>query len=40
MLAYAIRRFGQSFFVLAFMSFIVFVGVFAIGNPVEMLVNP
>ncbi len=40
MLAYAIRRFGQSFIVLVFMSFLVFVGVYAIGNPVELLVNP
>ncbi len=40
MLAYAIRRFGQSFFVLVLMSFLVFVGVYAIGNPVEMLINP
>jgi peptide/nickel transport system permease protein len=40
MLAYAIRRLGQSFFVLAAMSFLVFLGVYAIGNPVELLVNP
>lgn len=40
MLAYAIRRLGQSLFVLVVMSFIVFLGVFAIGNPVELLVNP
>jgi len=40
MLAYAIRRLGQSLLVLALMSFIVFIGVYAIGNPVEMLVNP
>jgi len=40
MLAYAIRRFGQSLFVLVLMSFIVFVGVYAIGNPIELLVNP
>jgi peptide/nickel transport system permease protein len=40
MLAYAIRRLGQSAFVLVVMSFLVFVGVFAIGNPVELLVNP
>ena len=40
MLAYAIRRFGQSLFVLVLMSFIVFVGVYAIGDPVELLVNP
>jgi len=40
MLAYAIRRFGQSIFVLVLMSFLVFLGVFAIGNPIELLVNP
>ncbi|HET7400475.1 MAG TPA: ABC transporter permease [Usitatibacter sp.] len=40
MLAYAIRRLGQSAFVLVVMSFLVFIGVFAIGNPVELLVNP
>lgn len=40
MLAYAIRRLGQSFFVLVVMSFLVFLGVFAVGNPIELLVNP
>ncbi|MCM2328082.1 MAG: ABC transporter permease [Lysobacter sp.] len=40
MLAYAIRRFGQSVFVLVLMSFLVFIGVYAIGNPIELLVNP
>ena len=40
MLAFAIRRLGQSVFVLVFMSFLVFLGVYAIGNPVELLVNP
>jgi peptide/nickel transport system permease protein len=40
MLAYAIRRFGQSLLVLVAMSFLVFIGVFAIGNPVELLINP
>jgi peptide/nickel transport system permease protein len=40
MLAYAIRRFGQSLFVLVLMSFIVFLGVYAIGDPIELLVNP
>ena len=40
MLAFAIRRFGQSLFVLVVMSFLVFLGVFAIGNPIELLVNP
>jgi peptide/nickel transport system permease protein len=40
MLAYTIRRLGQSVFVLVVMSFLVFLGVYAIGNPVELLVNP
>jgi peptide/nickel transport system permease protein len=40
MLAFAIRRFGQSIFVLVVMSFLVFLGVYAIGNPLELLVNP
>jgi peptide/nickel transport system permease protein len=40
MLAFAIRRLGQSLFVLVVMSFIVFLGVYAIGNPMELLVNP
>ena len=40
MLAYAIRRLFQSGFVLIAMSFLVFVGVYAIGNPVELLINP
>src|SRR6185436_6831683 len=40
MLAFAIRRFGQSIFVLVVMAFLVFLGVYAIGNPIELLVNP
>src|SRR5690349_18542518 len=40
MLAFTIRRFGQSIFVLVVMAVIVFLGVYAIGNPVELLVNP
>jgi peptide/nickel transport system permease protein len=40
MLAYAIRRFGQSLLVLVVMSFLVFLGVYAIGDPIELLVNP
>jgi peptide/nickel transport system permease protein len=39
-LAYAFRRLGQSLLVLAVMSLLVFVGVYAIGNPIELLVNP
>jgi peptide/nickel transport system permease protein len=40
LLSYAFRRLGQSIFVLAVMSLIVFIGVYAIGDPVELLVNP
>jgi peptide/nickel transport system permease protein len=40
MLAFTIRRLGQSVFVLFVMAFIVFIGVYAIGNPIELLVNP
>ena len=40
MLAFTIRRLGQSVFVLVVMAFIVFIGVYAIGDPVELLVNP
>jgi peptide/nickel transport system permease protein len=40
LLAFAIRRFGQSVFVLVVMSLLVFLGVYAIGNPIELLVNP
>jgi peptide/nickel transport system permease protein len=39
-LAFTIRRLGQSAFVLVVMAFIVFVGVYAIGDPIELLVNP
>ncbi|HUL95076.1 MAG TPA: ABC transporter permease [Usitatibacter sp.] len=40
MLAFTARRLGQSLFVLVTMSFLVFLGVYLIGNPVELLVNP
>src|SRR5215510_11661374 len=40
MLAYVIRRLMQSVVVLFVMSALVFVGVFAIGNPVDILINP
>jgi peptide/nickel transport system permease protein len=39
-IAFTIRRLGQSAFVLVVMSFLVFLGVYAIGNPIELLVNP
>jgi peptide/nickel transport system permease protein len=40
MLVYVIRRLLQSVVVLAAMSALVFVGVYAIGNPVDILINP
>ena len=40
MLAYILRRGGQSVFVLFFMSLIVFVGIYAIGNPIDTLISP
>lgn len=40
MLVFIIRRSMQSVVVLFVMSLLVFVGVFAIGNPVDILINP
>ena len=40
MIAYVIRRVLQSIVVVLVMSLIVFVGVYAIGDPVEILINP
>ncbi len=40
MLVYVIRRSMQSVLVLALMSLLVFVGVYAVGNPVDILINP
>ena len=40
MTAFVIRRVLQSVLVLGFMSLLVFVGVYAIGNPVDILINP
>ena len=40
MLAYFLRRLSQSALVLLAMSLIVFLGVYAIGNPIDLLVNP
>jgi len=40
MLVYIIRRSLQAFLVLFVMSLIVFVGVYAIGNPIDILINP
>ena len=40
MTAFIIRRMLQSVLVLVFMSLLVFVGVYAIGNPVDILISP
>ncbi|MBI4292810.1 MAG: ABC transporter permease [Betaproteobacteria bacterium] len=40
MFVYIIRRLMQSVLVLFIMSLVVFVGVFAIGNPIDILINP
>ncbi|MCP4020835.1 MAG: ABC transporter permease [Desulfobacteraceae bacterium] len=40
MIVFILRRLWQSFFVLLTMSVIVFVGVYAIGNPVDILISP
>ncbi|HTP84171.1 MAG TPA: ABC transporter permease [Alphaproteobacteria bacterium] len=40
MTAFVIRRLGQAVIVLLVMSLIVFVGVYLIGNPVEVLIAP
>jgi peptide/nickel transport system permease protein len=40
MLVYVLRRLAQTLLVLAVTSLLVFVGIFLVGDPVEMLVNP
>jgi peptide/nickel transport system permease protein len=40
MLVYLLRRLGQSVFVVAAMAVLVFVGVYAIGNPIDILISP
>lgn len=40
MLVFIIRRTLQALFVLLVMSVLVFIGVYAIGNPVDILINP
>src|SRR4051812_5699909 len=40
MLVFLIRRSMQSVVVLFVMSLLVFVGVYAIGNPIDILINP
>ncbi|HEX3169012.1 MAG TPA: ABC transporter permease, partial [Burkholderiales bacterium] len=40
MLVFIIRRMLQSVLALLVMSVLIFVGVFAIGNPIDILINP
>ena len=40
MLVFILRRLAQSALALLIMSVLVFVGVFAIGNPIDILINP
>ena len=40
MLVFIIRRSLQSVVVLLVMSLLVFVGVYAVGNPIDILINP
>ncbi|MTI17444.1 ABC transporter permease [Rhodobacteraceae bacterium RKSG542] len=40
MLAYLIRRLGQSVLVMSVMATIVFFGLYMVGNPVDLLINP
>ena len=40
MTVYLVRRLIQALFVVLAMSLIVFIGVYAIGDPVEILISP
>jgi peptide/nickel transport system permease protein len=40
MTLFLIRRFLQGAVIIAVMSLIVFVGIYAVGNPVDILINP
>ena len=40
MLAFLFRRLGQSLLVIAVMATLVFVGIYAIGNPIDILISP
>jgi peptide/nickel transport system permease protein len=40
MLAFLLRRLGQGLLVVAVMATLVFVGVFALGNPIDILISP
>lgn len=40
MTVYLVRRFGQSLLAIAAMAVLVFLGVYAIGNPIDILISP
>ncbi|HEX4552801.1 MAG TPA: ABC transporter permease, partial [Xanthobacteraceae bacterium] len=40
MLAFLLRRIFQSVLVVAAMAILVFVGVYALGNPIDILISP
>jgi peptide/nickel transport system permease protein len=40
MLAFVFRRLGQSALVVVVMAILVFLGVYALGNPIDILINP
>lgn len=40
MASFILRRLGQALFVLLVMSMLVFMGVYVIGNPVDVLISP
>jgi len=40
MIAFVVRRVWQSVFVLLLMSLLVFVGIYAVGDPVDLLISP
>ena len=40
MLAFLFRRLGQSALVMAVMATLVFVGVYALGSPIDILISP
>src|SRR5262245_45947245 len=40
MLAFLFRRLGQGLLVVAVMATLVFIGVYAIGNPIDILISP
>ena len=40
MASFILRRSGQAFIVLVVMSILVFIGVYVIGNPIDVLISP